>query len=95
MTNGGVVKRSPDDESRYGGPPLTDPVLGMPIAANGEFAYRTRKSAHNQAAMWNEVLDQDPIHGPATGFVVGVAPIASQMEDGSRFELIWVHPTEG
>lgn len=90
LGEGKRVKKNRDDESRYDGPPLSEPSLGMPFAARGYLAYRTRKSALNQAARWNEILEQDPVHGPVTGFAVGVAPIASQTEDGPRFELIWV-----
>lgn len=74
----------------YDGPPLTPPELARPIVADGEHAYRARRSAERQAERWNQILELDPLHGPANGFRVGVAPVASEQHDGRRFELIWI-----
>lgn len=39
---------------------------------NPELAYVKRVSAERQAAAWNQMLSDDPVLGPASGFVVGV-----------------------
>ena len=66
---------------------LTEPRLGDPIGAAGMFAYVKRASSELQARKWNEVLANDPIHGPSSGVVVGVSPIKDV--DG-RYPLVWV-----
>lgn len=83
------MSRSPDGPS-YAGPPLTEPATGRPLTANGELAYRQRRSAVNQARHWNAILEGDPFLGAESGFVVGVAPLVSETSDGPRFELIWM-----
>ena len=69
-------------------PLLSTPALAAPL--NTELAYRKRQSAETQARNWNTLLADDPIHGPESGFTVGVAPIAS-IQDGQRYELIWIN----
>ncbi|NKZ10767.1 hypothetical protein HGA11_07225 [Mycolicibacterium septicum DSM 44393] len=67
-------------------PPVNPPRLGDPLDSE-QFSYVKRASADHQAAMWNQVLANDPILGPTTGLVVGVAPIRDR--DG-RYPLVWV-----
>lgn len=76
-TKGDVVTRTP--------PEMTPPCLGVSLGE--EFAYVRRESAEAQAQQWNDVLRDDPFHGPSTGLVVGVFPIKDA--DG-RFPLVWV-----
>ncbi|EWT02608.1 hypothetical protein N865_02835 [Intrasporangium oryzae NRRL B-24470] len=64
-------------------PPLMPPRAGDPIAV--DISYVKRRSAENQANHWNEVLADDAVFGPASGFAVGVGARA----DG-RYPLIWV-----
>ena len=75
-------------KGHYDGPTLTEPALGRSLTADA--AYRTRSSAERQATFWNDVLEQDPVLGPKSGFQVGVAPLTSLHDDGPRWELIWV-----
>lgn len=70
----------------YNGPLLTQPRLGDPITRPA-LAYRKRHSSMNQALHWNTILHDDPIHGSASGFMVGVSPIPD--EEGC-YPLVWV-----
>lgn len=71
----------------------TDMVVGWGITPPHEgellkgidLAYVKRRSAEFQADMWNLVLADDPVLGPASGLVVGVRP----KMDG-RYPLVWV-----
>ena len=70
---------------------VTSPSLGQPITETDSYgepqaSYVKRASAENQAHHWNEVLRDDPFHGPVSGFKVGVAPV----KWGRRYPLIWV-----
>lgn len=67
-------------------PPVNPPRLANPLNPD-QFHYVKRASADHQAAMWNLVLADDPILGPTTGMVVGVAPIRDR--DG-LWPLVWV-----
>ena len=69
-------------------PPVNSPRLGDPLDAY-EYSYVKRSSAVHQAEMWNQVLADDPILGPASGLVVGVAPIRDY---AGRYPLVWVRP---
>jgi hypothetical protein len=86
--------KDPDAHTGYTVPPLSLPRLAAPITDDRQFAYRKRTSADRQAEHWNQILQGDPIHGPASGFRVGASPIPSQQEDGPRYELIWVSHDE-
>ena len=69
-------------------PPLSLPRLAEPI--NGyELSYVKRSSALKQAQFWNIALADDPVFGPTSGLVVGVAPLR---DSEKRYPLIWVHP---
>lgn len=67
-------------------PPLNPPRLGD-LIADDECAYARRTSADHQAAIWNEVLATDPVCGPSSGCVVGVASVGDL---GRRFALVWI-----
>lgn len=69
-------------------PPLQVPRLGDPITRWGELSYVKRTSSERQAQLWNVVLSDDPVFGPMSGFVVGVAPLRDR--DG-RYPLVWVY----
>ena len=66
-------------------PPLNPPRVGDPI--NVECAYVKRASSLHQAAQWNYALADDPIFGPDSGLVVGVAP---ERDADGRYPLVWV-----
>ena len=68
-------------------PALNPPRLGDPISK--ELSYVKRSSAEKQANYWNLALADDPAFGPASGLVVGVAPIKNAE---GRYQLVWVHP---
>lgn len=59
-------------------------VHGAPL--HPDLGYVKRKSSETQAERWNEILADDPLHGPSTGFIVGVAPMAV----GGVWPLVWV-----
>jgi hypothetical protein len=82
--------KDPRSSGSYQGPPLTQPELGQPITAAADHAYRKRSSSERQAEIWNEILENDPILGPESGFRVRVAPIVSAHDDGPRWDLIWI-----
>lgn len=69
-------------------PPLTLPQRGLPITPNAAFAYVKRESSVRQAAYWNAALADDPVFGPASGFVVGVGSRV-----GRRWPLVWIGPS--
>jgi hypothetical protein len=83
-------QKNPKSDGTYQGPPLTEPRLGRPIAADFAHAYRQRASAERQAERWNAILEHDPFLGPAAGYRVGVGPLASTLGDGQRWDLIWI-----
>lgn len=67
-------------------PALTPPSEDAPVTTSGfELTYVKRSSAEGQAAVWNEVLADDPVLGPSSGLVVGVGPRAN-----GRYPLVWV-----
>lgn len=66
-------------------PPLNPPELGVPLGP--ELGYKKRSSSSRQAETWNEILADDPVFGPSSGYVVGVSPIKDR--DG-YYELVWV-----
>lgn len=66
-------------------PPLTTPREGDRITDMEDLSYVKARSAAHQADMWNRVLNDDPVFGPASGFVVGVGP----RMDG-RYPLVWL-----
>jgi len=68
-------------------PALNPPRLGDPTSK--ELSYIKRSSAEKQANYWNLALADDSAFGPASGLVVGVAPIKN--EEG-RYQLVWVNP---
>lgn len=70
-------------------PELNLPRLGASVDARAQLAYVKRASATHQAALWNEILADDPIFGPSSGLVVGVGP---RMDD--RYPLVWVRRHE-
>lgn len=65
-------------------PSLTPPREGE-LIDRGESAYVKRQSAETQARFWNEVLADDPVFGPESGFRVGVGPRMDR-----RYPLVWV-----
>ena len=69
-------------------PALNPPLAGEVIDVAGTCAYVKPASARHQASLWNTVLRDDPVFGPASGFVVGVGP----RMDG-RYPLVWMPMT--
>lgn len=53
-------------------------------------AYVKRISAERSVAYWNRVLAYDPVFGPSSGMIVGVAPVWDADENRRRYQLVWV-----
>lgn len=66
-------------------PPLNPPRFGERLCA--ELSYVKRASAAKQAAYWNAILAEDPVLGPSSGMIVGVAHVK---DNDCRYPLIWV-----
>jgi hypothetical protein len=64
-------------------PPLTAPNLGGLV----EPGLRDRQSAEDRARYRSRLLVDDPVYGPASGFIVGVG---SEQDDDGRWPLVWV-----
>ena len=80
----------PRNKSRGEGAPVVNtPAAGRLLAP--VIGYVTRRSARHQADMWNQVLEDDPTHGPDSGYVVRVSD--SKDADGT-WKLVWIPITD-
>lgn len=69
-------------------PALELPAPGAYIGRH-ELAYVKRESARRNAAEWNDMLRDDPLFGPSSGYCVGIGE-----QVGRRWPLVWV-PVHG